>query len=285
MRATPNRCEAELADFVAHRDGPSGPSFISARDQRWQCRSIVEVASSSFDPDRAGVGSSPYVGDMAATGVRVPSAPTTSQSNRYLIRLAGVQIPSGCGIILHGLRQGLTIRCEQANGDCGLIASELEVTSPFWSFPDGNVSWHLRVVQNVIAPAFFDPTQQPGTDPNLNGLDSALLYRPPLVPYTAPNAGIPPGATLDWLDTWRDMRFPWENTEWRLHQLVRGPNNLVFYASVHQPNPEGRVVATPADPGALRPEDRFLATFQQAIYGRVAGAMTVELLPDCSVPL
>lgn len=282
--SAPNRCEAELADFVAHRGAPS--SFISARDPRWQCRSIVEVSSSSFDPDRAGIGSSPYIGDMAATGVRVPIAPTTSQSNRYLIRLAAVHIPNKCAIILHGLRQLATIRCEQVLADCSVIASELEVTSPLWSFPDGNISWHLRLQRSVLTALVADPNQLPGTDPNLSGaLDSALLYIPPLLPYTAPNAGIPPGDGVVWLDTWRDMRFPWDNTSWRLHQMIRGPFNLVFYASVHQPDPAGRVVATPADPGALRPEDRFLATFQQAIYGRVAGAMTVELLPDCGAPL
>lgn len=260
-------------------------SFISARDPRWRCRSIVEVSSSSFDPDRAGVGSSPYVGDMAATGVRVPTAPTTAQNNRYLIRLCGVQIPNKCAIILHGLRQAATIRCHQVDAECNFVASELEVTSPFWSFPDGNISWHLRLQRNVLTPMISDPNQQPGTDPNLNNLDSSLLYIPPLAPYKAPNAGIPPGDGLVFLDTWRDIRFPWDNTDWRLHQMVRGPYNLVFYASVHQPDPTGRIVATPADPGALRPEDRFLATFQQAIYGRVAGAMTVELLPECGVPL
>jgi len=264
----------------------SAPSFLSARDPRWQCRSIVEVSSSSFDPDRAGIGSSPYIGDMAMTGVRVPSAPTTSQSNRYLIRLCAVHIPNKCAIILHGIRQAATIRCEQVDAECNTIATELEVTSPFWSFSDGNISWHLMLQRSVMTALVSDPNQQPGTDPNLSGaLDSALIYTPPLTPYTAPNAGIPPGDQLEWLGVWRDIRYPWENTDWRLHQIVRGPFNLVFYASVHQPDPTGRVVATPADRGALRPEDRFLATFREAIYGRIAGALIVELLPECGTPL
>src|SRR6266542_765936 len=255
-------------------------AILPAHDARWQCRSIVELASESFDPDKAGIGSSPFVGDMGNTGVVVPPEPTTAQSNRYLIRLCGVQIPMGKAIILHGLLQAATIRCEQMSG-CTSIVSELEVTSPFWSFSDGNISWHLRLLQNRLAPAIYDAAQQPGTDPNMNGLDTALLYSPPLLPYVAPNAGQPPGSPLDWLDTWRDIRFPWDNTEWRLHQLIPGPYNLVFYASVHQPDPTNRQVAVIADPGALRPEDRFLATFARAIYGRVAGAMTVELLPEC----
>jgi hypothetical protein len=277
MVATVERASAPTPEAVK--------SFVSSRDPRWQCRSIVEVASASFDIDKAGIGSSPYIGDMASTGVRVPTAPTTSQSNRYLIRLCGVSIPAHCGAILHGLRQAATIRCEQIDADCNVIASELEVTSPFWSFPDGNVSWHLRVWKSKIAPLVFDSAQQPGTDPNMNNLDSSLLYVPPLTPYVAPNAGIPPGAAVEFLGTWYDIRYPWTNTDWRLHQLVRGPTNLVLYASVHQPDPAGRIVATPADTGALRPEDRFLATFQEAIYGRVAGAMTVELLPECGTPL
>lgn len=251
-------------------------TILPASDSRWNCRNIVELASSSFDPDKAGVGSSPYVGEMSSTGVVVPEAPTTSQSNRYLIRLCGVQIPAGRAIILHGLRQAATIRC-----GCSGITAELEITSPFWSFPDGNISWHLRLIPNVLTPAASDPNQQPGTDPNLNRLDSALLYVPPLLPYKAPNAGIPPGAAADLLGIWRDIRFPWDNTEWKLHALIEGPYNLVFYASVHQTNPAGRQIAMVADPGALRPEDRFLATFEAAIYGRVAGAMTVETLPEC----
>jgi hypothetical protein len=258
--------------------------MLSVSDPRWKCRNVVELVSSSFDPDKAGVGSSPYVGDMASTGVRVPEAPTTSQSNRYLIRLCGVQIPAGRALILHGLRQAATIRCTQALDNCTtIVAPELEVTSPFWSFADGNISWHLRLIPNRFAPAVADPAQQPGTDPNLNRLDSALLYVPPLTPYTAPNAGIPPGAAADLLGTWRDMRFPWDNTDWDLHALIVGPYNLVFYASVHQPDPTNRRVAVVADPGALRPEDRFVAQFQQAIYGRVAGAMTFETLPECPV--
>lgn len=258
-------------------------AILPAHDERWRCRNIVELVSASFDPDKAGVGSSPYVGEMSSTGVVVPEAPTTSQSNRYLIRLCGVQIPAGRAIILHGLRQAATLRCTREVSGCPVLANELEITSPFWSFSDGNISWHLRLVPNVLAPATADPAQQPGTDPNLNRLDSALLYVPPLTPYVAPNAGIPPGAAADLLGIWRDMRFPWNNTEWDLHALIPGPHNLVFYASVHQTNPDGRPLMVVADPGALRPEDRFLATFQAAIYGRVAGAMTIETLPECPV--
>jgi hypothetical protein len=57
---------------------------------------------------------------------------------------------------------------------------------------------------------------------------------------------------------------------------------VVFYCSVRQTDPETRGPAlVVADPGSLRPEDRFLATFQSAVYGRVAGAMVVETLPCC----
>jgi hypothetical protein len=254
---------------------------LPACDEAWECRHFVELVSSSFDSDRAGIGSSPYVGDMSMTGVRVPAAPTPNQSRRYLIRLCGIQIPDGKALILRGLRQAATIRSVTVQNNCPVLATELEVTSPFWSFKDGNISWHLRLQGNRFAPAIHDPAQQPGTDTNLNRLDSALIYVPPLVPYVPPSNGLPPAAALEYLGTWYDMRYPWENTDWSQNQLVKGPHNLVFYASVHQPDPAGRVVADPDDPGALRPEDRFLATFPAAIYGRVAGAMLVETMPFC----
>jgi hypothetical protein len=254
-------------------------SFLRADDARWQsCDNIVELASSASDVDSTVIGTSPYLGDRATTAVPVPVAPTLSQDNRYLFRLCGVEIPVGFGIVIRGLRQGATIRhVEQTNGEPLII--EREVVSPFWSFLDGNISWHLRLQQQQFAPRGFDPAQLAGTDPEMRSLDTALLYSPPLVPYTALGAGQPPGAAVGDLGTFRDMRYQWDQTQWGLSQMIRGPGAVVFYASVHQTDPANR----PLYPGVagMRPEDQFISNFPDAIYGRVAGGMIFELMPCC----
>lgn len=256
---------------------------LLANDDRWQCRTLVELSSASVDPDRYGIGGSPYVGDAAATGVRIPDDPTTELDNRYLARLCGFQIPGGRAALIHAIRQYATIgQVETIEPEGQMHAVELPVTTPTWCFRDGNISWHLMVqgVQSTVNNP--DPNgQPPGASPSFYDLDSSLLYTPPFIPYVAPNAGIPVGDGLDGLQTWRDMRFPWGSGEWNQHLLVKGPGVVVFYASVRQTDPLTRAVLAVADPGAMCPEDRFIATFQSAIYRRVAGALLVETIPCC----
>jgi hypothetical protein len=279
-------------------------NFLLASDPRWGSRNLIELASQSFDPDRQAVGGSPYVGDMANLGIVVPAAPTTSQSNHYMMRHCGVQVPGGHEIVIHAIRQLATIRqvetidtlieidgvgSEQLPGSVILPVerpAELEVTSPGWSFVDGNISWHLKFLGDRET-AFFDSSGQTfGTSPDLYGTDSALCYSGAgPSPYTAPNGGIPPGRPVPGYDTWRDMRFPWGSDDFNAHIRVRGPGVVVLWSSVHQTDPVTRPVLVVADPGALRPEDRFLATFQRARYGRVAGALIVETLPIPGQPL
>lgn len=261
--------------------------------KREACQSIIEVVSQSFDEGRIGIGSSPYLGDTSSAGVQVPTTATLAQTSRYLIRLCGIHIPNGQGVILRGLRQGVTLRTVQTvtpAGEDTPAAShtfELEQTSPFWSFPDGNVSWHVRWdVGNNTSDQGFDPLQRPGQSPTLDGFDSVLNYIPPFAPYTAPRAGQPPGFGLAHLDTIRDLRYPWQNTDFTLHEPVIGPGNLVLWASVWQPEASSSSSSRTNIPGcvdasALRPEDRFLAAFPDAQYGRVYGAMMVEMMPCC----
>lgn len=259
-------------------------------DPLWRegCRATVEVSSASFDEDLSGLGGSPYVGDMSSTGVRVPTVPTaannqpSAQQNRYLIRLCGAAIPSGGGLIIHGIRQAATIRAETDLNDEPLVI-EREITSPLWRFPDGNISWHLRHIQVLGSGSSpFDVNQPPGFSSNLNALDSAVLYDPPALPYNAPRLGKPPGDDIGDLGTWRDIRFPWrdDGSFQDLNYLVRGEGSVVLYASVHQPDPSNR--ANFPDVDGMRPEDRLVSNFNDtAIYGRVAGALVVELVPCC----
>jgi hypothetical protein len=266
--------------------------FLRATNKRWadppgpqHCSNIVElVSAASRDTDLTGVGSSPWPGDMGRTGIAVPAAATTSQRNRYLFRLCGFEIPSGKAAILRGIRQLATIRHQgppTGLGDLPIVV-EREVVSPLWSFLDGNISWHLRRQPNQFSSNTQSPTQIPGTSFNMHALDTALLCQVGGLPpaYSALNAGIPPGVGIDVLGTWRDIRFPWENTDWSLSRLFRGPGTVVLYASVAQTDPTAR----PLYPGVAgeRPEDQFVSNFQDtAVYGRVAGSLIVELLPCC----
>lgn len=275
---------------------------LREQSPHWGCRTLVELVSASVDTDLQGVGATPYVGDYSATGVRVPAAPTVDQSHRYLIRLCGAEIPGGAGLVVRGIRQAVTLRAEYPRtSEQGLITGtfvfEREITSPWWHFVDGNVSFHLKWTQQVQSRrSVYDPAQLPGTSPSTWGVDSALLYVPPPViigpppPYTPPGAGIPPGRDVDWLGTLRELRYPWSNTDWSLSVPVMGPGVVVFYASVYQTNPSTRVPPpqlTPPAPFtdplqcALRPEDQFLIQHPSCRYGRVAGALLVELFPDC----
>ena len=235
---------------------------------------IIEVASAAFDTDLTGIGSTPWSGDQASTGVRVPAAPTTGPGNRYLFRLCGVEIPAGYAIMIRRLRQAATIRqTDILNGEPRII--EQDITSPFWRFQDGNISWHLRLQKQQFAPKVFDPAQIAGTSPEMRALDTALLYRPPLVPYRALGAGQPPGTSVGDLGTFRDIRFTWQNQSLSLRSLVKGPGAVVFYASVFQTDPAIRPLY-PSVAG-MRPEDQFLGNFPRAIYGRVAGAIIFEI--------
>jgi len=257
--------------------------------------------SASVDSDYQGIGASPVPGDYSTTGVRVPAAPTIDQNHRYLIRLCGAEIPGGAGLVVRGIRQAVTLRAEYARlSEQGLPAGtfvfEKEVTSPWWHFMDGNVSFHLKWTQQVQSRrSVYDPRQLPGASPSTWGVDSALIYTPnPLGlfvgPYVPPGAGVPPGRDVDWLGTLRELRYPWDNTDWDLSVPVIGPGVVTLWASVYQTNTATRIPPpqlTPPAPFtdplqcALRPEDQFLIQHPTCKYGRVAGALLLELFPCC----
>lgn len=274
---------------------------LTAGSPHWGCRTLVELVSASVDSDLQGIGATPYPGDFSSTGVRVPAAATIDQSHRYLIRLCGAEVPAGKAMIVRGIRQAVTIRedyvkLSEVGIPVGTFVFEREVVSPWWRFMDGNVSFHLKWMQEVQSVRnVFDPLQLPGTSPSMFGVDSALLYTPnplgPFIgPYVPPGAGIPPGRDVDFLGTIRELRYPWSNTDWDLNVPVVGPGVVVLWASVYQTNPTTRIAMPQLTPPApftdpvtcgLRPEDQFLLQHPQAIYGRVAGALLLDLFPCC----
>lgn len=278
-----------------HGGGVRHPSVIPFDDARWACPDVYELVTQSFDRDILGIGSSPYQGDVGYLGVRVPNPPTVDQSHRYLIRLLGIQVANNRVMAVRGFRQLVTIGGvpPSRTPDCLGVPLELAVTSPFWHFVDGNISWHLRWENDFQTRLrVFDANQQPGTSPSMDGLDPVLLYTPttppfPASPYVPPGAGIPPGVSVDALGTWHDIRNPWDHPDWELDIPLRGPGTLVMYASVHQTNPDTRCPIFIPTRGfdALSPEDQFVATLENddidVSYQRVAGALTVELFPCC----
>lgn len=270
---------------------------LAADDPRWNQRATVEVVTAAYDTDRLGVGSSPYRGDLATTGIRVPVAASTPD-NRYRFRLASAVVPEKRSVILRGIRQLVTLRAEYETepdelGNTETFVFEREVESPLWSFMDGNVSWHVKW-RNIeeTRTQLFDAARPPAASSSSSGVDASLLYVPPLVgpippPYVPLGGGLPAGRDVDYLGTWREMRYPWRKTSWDLWIPIVGPGVVVFEASVKQTNPATRPAIphfVAPDMTGWRPEDAFLFTHTNAgagvIYGHIAGALTLELYPD-----
>lgn len=259
--------------------------FERPRPKRWtkSPSSFVEVSSQSSDSTKFGVGTSPFLGDVASLGVAVPAAATLTQTTRYLVRLCTLDIPSGMQAMIRGVRQNVVIGAIDSNG----YPVEREVESPSWSFTDGNISWHIRHMLPQESRTIFDAAQTAGTEPSTAGTDPALLYNQPLAPaYVPPGAGMPPGKAIGQLGTWRDLRYPWTNTDWSLRVPVIGSGRIVFFASIRQTNPESRVAPANCPPSlsGLRVEDQFLASVPLAVYRRVAGAMLIEQFAVEAIP-
>ena len=262
--------------------------FLSGSDSRWGCHNLIEIVSAGADEDFLAIGSSPWQGDYAGTALTVPAAFSATPRNRYLFRLAAIEIPSGASIVVRGLRQAIELVAPMPLESGGTFPLYCDQESPFWHFSDGNVSWHLRHHQNLFRNV-ADPAQAPGTSPTMKGLGPARLYQLG-GPFVSPGGGIPPGVDVEGLGTMRDLRYPWHNTDWTIGVPVGGPGIVAFYASVRQTNPDTRPLTPNVTPNSsLRVEDRFiLDTRQQTTeivrYGRVAGAMLVEMFPCCKAP-
>lgn len=244
------------------------------------------VYTSQFDPALSFVGGSPFVGDIASTGIVLPATPTPDQVSRYLCRLCAASVAPNTRCIVRSIRQYLSI-IGRVTGEHGVPAwdFELPVRTPLWRFVDGNVSWHLRRVTerepeelatDVILGFPYSRTRR--------GLTAAILGRIAAPGYIPLNAGIPYGQDLGSLGNFYDIRFPWEDFDQSddLGIEVVGPCDLVLYASVYQTDPATR----PPFPGSddlrnklvevVAPEDAFLLRLANARYHRIAGAMLLD---------
>jgi hypothetical protein len=272
-------------------------------------RKVVELAAAGFDENLQIVGGDPY-GGRSAVGIRIPTLATPNPQSRYLVLLSSFSIPEGQRAVIRGYRQLVTLGVIQ-NADSGAGAAprviEQLVTSPFWAFPDGNISWHL---QNLGAAPGASTTQSlAGAVPTPSSSfafrwasgGAALLYETATIPvgglyvdltaYTPPNQGQPQGRSLR---AGTNATFYGQQTDYLDHGAwgsldidVEGPKTVGFFASVGQSNPGTRPTVTV--PGTfyqngLSDEELFLLNFPSAVYWRVGGSLIVEMGLDPNAP-
>lgn len=262
----------------------------------------VVVYTQGLDPTKNFVGTGPEPGDLGFVGLLVPEDPTPDPRHRYLFRLVTVSVGEQFHARVVGIRQLLTIcarvptteRDQQEeplpkDDTRPTVLLERQVITPTWTFPDGNVSWHLRIVQPKAVPDSPAPAVPPlGWSRDMYGYESALLSvrNPGVMAYYPPNNGVPPG---DILMDWKDMRYPWyaRGAHENLELDAYGPCKIILYASIYQTNPETRIAPELA-PGSemfttdcgIEPEDRFWTAFPDtARYCRVGAELAVNFYP------
>lgn len=247
------------------------------------------ITSAQVDPSRAGTGSSPAIGDLTNTGIVIPEYTTTSQNRRYLFELCGTYVPDHSVVVIRHLYQmlyiGANVESENEQVDDQWLV-EVPVTDPIWSFPNGNVSWHLTV-SNIFTPKnrIFPDVFAAGTSGYVTRGDTVSPGLMALRPATAPgayrpiNGGKPYGKGLSGLGTFRDIRYPWYGNDHYLGIEVKGPAMVRFFASVYQTDPDGRPNKPVAiEQAGLRNEDVFMFNYPNARYTRVGGRMEVDLI-------
>lgn len=100
---------------------------------------LIEISSAGYDEYIQGIGSSGFR-EWSSFGLRVPTLPTPDANHRYLFLLASFSLGEGETSIIRGYRQFSSIGWSPGLGRF----YELEIASPNWRLPDGNISWHLR---------------------------------------------------------------------------------------------------------------------------------------------
>jgi hypothetical protein len=280
---------------------PGCPGLVQVRPPRTR----VEARSWGFDPALCGIGATPS-GEPNAAGLRVPTLATTSHLTRYLFQLCTLKLPPGQVVNLVGLSQTLQLGTDTNDGTPPVypvtkLVGRAGAGNPNWSFPDGNVSWHVRLIRQppLISPAQMnvlscDSFAWTWSDTPALVFDTATFNaqnldgngRPDnyvdLTGYTPPYGGKIPGEPVaETLGTFTDLRFPPDDPSKQSIEpvVVEGPGALVFLASVWQTNPDTRAVLTvpqmfPIDPEM--PEEGFIAAWPASVYWRIGGGMVIE---------
>lgn len=257
-----------------------------------------EIVTAGPNAEFAFIGSDPY-NTNAYTGLVVPGAPSSSIGDaRYLFVLArarfgvGEQNSSKQGMRLIGIRQyaeliaripGRTPPLSDQSGPPvdSTVVFRKEINSPLWHPPDGDISWHVMVINRVSRDA-----RNPANADGFIFQDStapSLLFQV-AAPYTPPNGGRPWGTPIGAsLGNIHELRYRWRsnNSEYVLDIPIPVPCDVVLFASVRQNDPALNPVLQ--DPTltqqfhALSEEDQFLTAYPSfAQYGVIAGSLVFD---------
>ena len=229
---------------------------------------------------------------------------------RYLFLLDS-RIIGNTKTVVRGIRQGLTIGINQSSSEAQSLIYEFPVTSPWWRFPDGNVSWHLvrepndtlqinhpernrRASANWCYLESNTPAMlfQDFTNSNVNPSTGApLFYNVGLTAYTPPTFSASRYKPVGNLGNMKGIYYPWEpHSDNCLYFPVSGPAKISLYASVLQTNPLTRLQPeslTAADviSGGISNEDAFVFNFTSGggespllspIYWRIFGSILFD---------
>lgn len=254
-----------------------------------------EIVSAGPNSEFGFIGSDPY-NTNAYTGLVVPPAPSSSIGDaRYLFILARASFSTGeqsaehRGVRLVGIRQyaelvaRLPSRVSPLSAEAGpatgaTVTFRKEIVSPLWHPVDGDISWHVMIV-NKVQRDTRNPATTDGTAYQ-DSLSPALLYQI-AAPYSPPNAGRPWGTPLGAsLGNIHELRYPWrdEKAEHVLDIPIPVPCDVVLFASVRQNDPATNPALAETDVtqqfAALSEEDKFVVAYSDvAQYGTIAGSL------------
>ena len=285
-----------LIRLQTHPNGALGELRSVLDDGRY------EIVTNGPNPEFSFIGSDPY-NTNAGTGLIVPTTPSSEIDDaRYLFVLArasfgvGEQSSEYRGVRLVGIRQYAELIARippgtpplpSEGGPSGITVFRKEIVSPLWHPPDGDISWHVMIINRVQR----DKRNPLNSDGLMfqDSLSPAMLYQTiagsSISPtaYTAPNGGRPWGKPLAAsLGNIHEMRYPWRmfNGEYALDIPIPVPSDVVLFASVRQNDPDTNPTLDTTDCAffsALSEEDRFMVAYHEfAQYGAIAGALTFE---------
>jgi hypothetical protein len=269
------------------------------------CNGRYEIVTNGPNKEFGFIESDPY-GTNSYTGLVVPQTPSSAIGGaRYLMMLArssfstGEQSSDNRGARLVGIRQyaelvarlpaGRSPLSETGPATGSTITFRKEIKSPLWHPPDGDISWHVMVI-NKVERDMRHPANTEGFNYQ-DALSPALLYQIP-APYSPPNGGRPWGTPLAAsLGNIHELRYQWrtDNSEYVLDIPVPVPCDIALFASVRQNDPT--INPTLSDPSAtqqffaLSEEDQFLVAYSNfAQYGTIAGALVFDENIGSDVP-
>src|SRR5580692_7182595 len=265
--------ESQLLSLQRTRDGVAQELRTPFRGGRY------EIVTAGPNPELSFIGSDPY-GTNVGTGLVVPATPSAAIGGaRYLMLLARASFnASEAGVRLVGMRMYAEIIARVPIGDTGqTTVYRREIESPIWHPPDGDISWHVMVINKVQR-----DTRNPANADGFiyqDALSPALLYQT-TGPYVPPNGGRPWGTPLAAsLGNMHGLRYRtrFDQSERQLDIIVPAGCDIGLFVSVRQNDPTTNPSAsglTANQFAALSREDQFLTAFNAyAQYGVIFGAL------------